>query len=240
MEPRIVAENQWIIAVDKPAGLIAHRDGRNDEPSLSEWLGTVRPELIGVGGAWVSPQGESIVLNGLAHRLDRTTSGIVLVAKTQEAFEYVKAEFKARRLDKTYHTILFGHRERDAGEIVAEIMRSKSLPKRWTARPCAPDDPRAAITGWRMLERLEIRGEPVSYIEAKPQTGRTHQLRVHFSATGNPIVGDSLYGTSESILGFARPMLHAYRVSLYLPDGEAVSYAAQLPEDFVAAIGQTP
>ena len=231
----IIAENEWLFAVDKPAGLIAHSDGRTEEPSLAEWLIKRYPYLAEVGEPWVSPQGVAYPVAGMVHRLDRTTSGIMLVAKTQDVYKYLKGEFKARRVEKKYRALLYGHIPRDEGEIVAEIMRSSTAPKRWYARPCLESDPRAAITRWTMLARLTDpdSGEPASYIEASPKTGRTHQLRVHFAAVGNPIVADHLYAPERpALFGFTRPALHAYRISLYLPDGKAVSYVSPLPSDF--------
>src|SRR6185503_15733750 len=105
--PRIIAENQWLIALEKPAGLIAHSDGRTDEPSLAGWLIEKYPELSEVG-VWVSPQGNAYPLGGLVHRLDRTTSGIMLAAKNTEAFSYLKNEFKEKRVEKLYRAYVYG------------------------------------------------------------------------------------------------------------------------------------
>lgn len=247
LEPHIIAENEWLIAIDKPAGLIVHRDGRTDEPSLADWIGENFSALRGVGGAWVSPQGESVPLNGLVHRLDRTTSGVVLAAKNQDVFEYLKSEFKERRVEKKYQAWVYvspkpaqglmpGAKRlgseflEEEGTIVAEIMRSSEKPRRWYARACGADDPRAAITHWRVLERRA----GATLLEIIPKTGRTHQIRVHLASIGHPIVADHLYSPDRtSIFGFNRPALHAVSIAVTLPSGERVEYSAPLPSDFL-------
>jgi 23S rRNA pseudouridine1911/1915/1917 synthase len=224
MEPRIIAENEWLIAIDKPAGLIVHSDGRTEESTLVDWLVARWPALVDVGEPWLSPQGESIARPGIVHRLDRTTSGVMLIAKTQDAWEYLRAEFKARRVEKKYLALVHGALEGE-GRISAEIDKG-GTPKKWFAKDCPPDSKRAAITDWKSLE---VR-ENVTLVEAKPRTGRTHQLRVHFAHIGHPIVGDHLYGAGLSD-GFERVMLHACSISVNLPEGSA-EYSAPTPIEF--------
>ncbi len=234
MTPRVlvVAESLHLLAIAKPAGLIVHRDGRNEESSLCEWVGENYPALRGVGGAWVSPQGEAIPLNGVVHRLDKQTSGVVLVAKDDATFAELKAEFKARRVQKTYLAYVHGHIA-GSGEIVAEIARTSEAPKRWFAKPCAKDNPRAAITEWRLVKHLSAEnGEPVSLIEVHPKTGRTHQIRVHLASIGYPIIADALYGSGEQLLGLGRLALHALRIELTV-HGEHLVFEAPPPEDFL-------
>jgi len=229
-EPVILKETETVLVIDKPSGLIVHSDGRTKEPSLAEWLARTRPELQDVGEPWVSPQGERVAVSGIVHRLDRTTSGIVLVAKTNEAFAELKAAFKARRVRKIYRAVVYGHIAAQ-GKIVAEIMRSTEAPRHWYARPCDERDIRAAITEWRLLHKIEGE-EPASYIEVEPKTGRTHQIRVHLASIGHPIVADHLYAREHApILGFTRPALHAYSVTFSL-DGVEHTFTAPLPPDF--------
>jgi 23S rRNA pseudouridine1911/1915/1917 synthase len=227
--PRVVAENEWLVVFDKPAGLISHRDGRTMEPSVAEWLGEAYPHMQGVGGSWVSPQGEAVPLNGLLHRLDRTTSGIMLAAKNESSFMFFKNEFKERRVQKRYIAIVEGVLPQNEGRVVAEIARSSEKPKRWYARPCAETDPRAAITEWRVLERIGSE----TIVEVFPKTGRTHQIRVHFSSIGHPLLGDALYG--GSIEKRHTPALHAASISLVMPQGTKETYEAEPPESFFSA-----
>jgi len=153
----------------------------------------------------------------------------MIVAKTQDAWEYLRAEFKARRVGKTYRALVHGVMDEDSGRIVAEIDKG-GTPKKWFAKDTDESDIRAAITDWKVLERRE----DVTYIEAMPKTGRTHQLRVHFAHIGHPILGDHLYAEGKPDLGFGRVMLHAHSISLALPSGERVTYIAPLSHDFKA------
>lgn len=240
--PNVIAEEEDVLAVDKPAGLIVHNDGRTEEPTLAEWLIEKYPAQKDVGEPWVSPQGRRIAVAGIVHRLDRTTSGVVLVAKNDAMFAYLRNEFKMRRVEKTYRAFVYGHMEKDEGRIVAEIMRSRQLadglPRRWFARICDKTDKRAAVTEWRILQRFSDEGEPVSYLELQPKTGRTHQIRVHLASIGHPIVSDHLYAQGRPrLLGFSRPALHAHTISIVL-SGERKTFTATMPDDFVSALSR--
>ncbi len=229
----MLTESEYCIVVNKPAGLIVHSDGRTEESSVAEWVLEKWPQLKDVGERWLSPQGETILRPGLVQRLDRTTSGVMIIAKTQSAWEYFRAEFKARRVDKVYRAFVYGNLAEEKGRIVAEIKRTTEVPRRWQARDCAEDDRRAAITDWWVLKN----GTEAAFIEARPKTGRTHQIRVHTAHIGHPIVADHLYASDRKpILNFNRPALHAYEIKFMLPDGKRVSYAAPMPEDFEHAL----
>jgi 23S rRNA pseudouridine1911/1915/1917 synthase len=231
-KPTVLAENEWLIAVNKPAGLICHSDGRTKELSLADWLVARFPYLADVGEPWISPQGETIIRPGMVHRLDRTTSGVMLIAKTAESFEFLKAEFKARRVAKLYRAIVHGAMEAH-GEVVLEIVRTKTVPRRWMAET-AKKPHRAAITEWTAIRSGSVDGAVVTFVNLEPRTGRTHQLRVHMSAIGHAIVGDVVYGPSLDTLGAERPLLHAHAVRLVLPDGNAASYSAPEPSDMTS------
>ncbi len=234
--PVVIAETSDALVLNKPAGLIVHSDGRTVEPSVAEWVAEKYPALASVGEPWVSPQGESVRVCGVVHRLDRTTSGVLLVAKTPEMFSYLKGEFKARRVEKTYHALVYGNVEGESGRIVAEIARTGTVPKRWYAKPREENHTRAAITDWRVLKRLGAGDEQATYLELSPKTGRTHQLRVHLSSIGHPIVGDHLYAPDKpALFGFTRPALHAYSITLTL-DGSREMFTAPLPHDFENAL----
>ncbi len=227
--PTIIAETGDLLVLNKPAGLIVHSDGRTAEPSVADWILEKYPKLVDVGESWTSPQGEVIPLCGIVHRLDRGTSGVLLVAKTNEMYAYLKTEFKERRVEKVYRAFVYGQMEQAEGRIVAEIARTSEPPKKWYAKPCDESDIRAAITDWKLLENLP---EDAAYIEVHPRTGRTHQIRVHLASIGHPIVADHLYAEGKAhILGFQRPALHAYSISVVL-DGKKATFIAPLPPDF--------
>jgi RluA family pseudouridine synthase len=231
--PTIIAEHEWFIVIDKPAGLIVHSDGRTHEPSVADWILEHFPSLKKVGEPWLSPQGVWYPRPGLVHRLDRTTSGVMIIAKTQEAYEYLKKEFKERRVVKTYRAIVYGHVANDEGEIVVEIVRTSDVPRRWEARP-ARSAGRAAITRYRVLMRRVFEGEPITDLEVTPITGRTHQIRVHLASIGHPVVSDHLYAPERpQLMGFTSPALHAHALSLVSPTGEHVRYVANLPADML-------
>ena len=225
--PRIIFEDSDFLIIDKPAGLIVHSDGRTKEPSVADWIIERYPQLKDVGEPWLSPQGETVLRPGLVQRLDRTTSGVMIVAKTTEMYTYLKREFKERSIDKQYRAYVYGHMETAEGRIVAEIMRSSPPPKKWYARVCEESDMRAAITEWKVLDRGRDAGGAYSYLDVRPQTGRTHQIRVHMASIGHPIVSDHLYAPGhKQLLGFTRPALHAYRISFTLLNREKATYVA--------------
>jgi len=254
--PRIISESDELLVVDKPAGLIVHSDGRTEETSVADWILQDYPALKDVGEPWISPQGEKIVLPGIVHRLDRTTSGVMLIAKTNEMYRYLKREFKARRIEKTYLAWVYGHMQEREGIIIAEIIRTSGAPKQWTVKPTTGDNgrapseevwstttglsaavrtyKRAAVTKWKVLKETkdEQSGEPISLLEIKPLTGRTHQIRVHLSSIGHPIIADHLYAPDRApLLNFQRPALHAYTISFSL-GGERKTFLAPPPADF--------
>lgn len=238
----ILYEDADVVVINKPAGLIMHSDGRTQEPSVAEWMLKQYPQSAAVGEPWVSPRGETIARPGIVHRLDRGTSGAVVLAKTQEAYAYLKEQFQSRTADKAYRALVYGHPAEQQGSIEAEIVRIRSTPPRWgVARAGESRTQRAAITLWNVLERKvdSESGEKVAYLEARPKTGRTHQIRVHLKHLGYPVICDPLYAVGRPcILGFARPALHAYSLILNLPSGERRTFEAPLPADFTQALGR--
>lgn len=238
MSPTIVFEDEDVLVINKPAGLIVHSDGRTAEPSVADWVVSHYPNMAGVGEPWMSPQGEVIDRPGIVHRLDRTTSGVMIIAKTQAAYEFLKAQFQDRTTEKVYRAFVYGSPKKDAGTIEAEIARVRSTPPRWSATlKGVVNKKRAAVTDWRVLKRgVTPDGEPVSVIEARPKTGRTHQIRVHLKALGYPIICDPLYApTKRCLLGLGRVALHAAELTINLPSGERRTFVAPVPEDMAAA-----
>lgn len=240
MEIPIIYEDTDVCVVSKPSGLIVHPDGRTEEPTLADWVLARYSETGAVGEPWVSPQGETVLRPGIVHRLDRTTSGVMIIAKTPSAYEHLKKQFQAKTVRKEYRAFVYGQPKEDSGIIEAEIVRIRSAPPRWGVQRSGEEKKhRAAITEWHVLARKECQ-EPrlltstsVAYLALFPKTGRTHQLRVHLKHLGHPIICDPLYATGKPcLLGFTRTALHAFRLTLVLPSGEARTFEASLPEDF--------
>ncbi|MEX0652236.1 MAG: RluA family pseudouridine synthase [Candidatus Paceibacterota bacterium] len=239
MDIPILYEDNDVVVINKPAGLIVHYDGRNEEPSVVDWVLEKYPEVAGVGEDWKSPQDEIVPRPGIVHRLDRTTSGVMILVKTQEAHTCIKEQFKSREVRKSYVALVYGHPKADKGTIDAEIGRTKKKPRKWTALPGKGGTLRSAVTDWRVLDRKTDAktGETVTYVCASPKTGRTHQIRVHLKAIHHPIVCDHIYAPKRPCLfEFNRPALHAQSVSFTLPNGERKTLEAPLPEDFTRAL----
>lgn len=242
MDVPILYQDESIVVVDKPAGLIVHSDGRTVEPSVAEWMLSAYPEAATVGESWTSPQGEVISRPGIVHRLDRETSGVMILAKTQEAYELLKKQFQERTTEKMYRAFVYGHPAEEQGVVEAEIVRIRSTPPRWgVAREGESKMHRAAVTAWKVLMRGadSATGEKVAYLDVAPKTGRTHQIRVHLKYLNHPVVCDPLYAKGRPpLFGFSRTALHAFSITITLPSSERRMFEAPLPTDFSEAIAR--
>ncbi len=225
----ILFENEDILAINKPAGIIVHGDGRTKEDSVSGWLVEKFPEAKGVGEMIRLEGGDIIDRSGVVHRLDRDTSGVLLLAKTQKGFEHLKNLFLKRKINKTYYAFVYGNMKEDHGTLSMPIGKSPSDFRKYSAGRGATGEMRDAVTYFRVLKR----GKEFSLIEAKPKTGRTHQIRVHFQSLQRPVVCDKLYASSKPpMLGFKRLALHAKEVTFKDEDGVEHTIKADFPEDF--------
>ena len=233
MNPTILYEDNDILAINKPAGLVVHSDGKTNEPNLVDWLLSKYPDIKNVGEPGRNAKGEQVLRSGIVHRLDRDTSGVMLVAKTQEAFESLKSQFQNHEIQKTYHAFLLGELKTDKGTIDRPIGRSSRDFRMWSAQRGARGELREAITDYKVLNR----SNGYTFVEVSPKTGRTHQIRVHFKAINYPLVGDPLYApTKENKLGFGRTALHSYQAVFCGVDGENHTVVAPYPEDFCSAL----
>jgi len=233
MDIHILYEDDALLLVHKPSGIAVHEDGRKAGPFLTDWVRAQRPEIVGVGETMRLQNGTIIERPGIVHRIDAETSGILLIAKTQEAFEHLKAQFQARTIQKEYRAFVVGKITKPFGTIDMPIGRSKKDFRRWSAGKDAGGTMRTAVTRFTVLRATQ----EATYLSLEPKTGRTHQLRVHAKAIGHPIVCDTRYNTKpESMLGFTRLALHAYGITFVHPTtGAAMACEAPLPEDFVRA-----
>ena len=225
----VLFEDETLLVLNKPPGLVVHPAAGHEEHTLvNALLHHCEGQLSGIGG---------VARPGIVHRLDKDTSGCLVVAKSDETHLALSIQFATRKVEKIYHAVLCGELPRDRGEIRAAIARHPSHRKRM-----AVDDSlgREARTGYQVLERL--RG--ATLVEAVLHTGRTHQIRVHFQFLGFPLVGDATYGNRQNqrlaeLTNYAAPrqMLHACRLAFIHPrTGKRMSFEAPRPEDFQDAL----
>lgn len=229
----ILFEDTEVLVVNKPAGLVVHSDGKTVEPTLTDWVLENYPETKGVGEPTKLSNGEMIDRPGIVHRLDRETSGVLVVAKNQKSFEFLKKQFQEREMEKTYRAFVHGEVKNDSGIIDRPIARSTGDFRKWTAERGRRGEEREAVTEYKVLARHE----GFSFLDVHPKTGRTHQIRVHLKAINHPVVCDKLYAAKrDCALGFTRLALHAFSLKLKLPTGKELIVEATYPEDFQHAI----
>ena len=215
----IVYEDDDLLVVDKPAGLTVHPAPGHPSHTLVNALLALRPNLSGIGG---------VQRPGIVHRLDKDTSGLMLVAKRDAAHQSLAAQLQARRVHKRYLALVWGCPRPESGTVDAPIARHPADRKRMAL----VQGGRASVTHYAVLERFP----EASLVEARPVTGRTHQIRVHMASLGCPLVGDALYGPRKTTL-VSRHFLHAASLAFRLPStGETVEVSAPLPPDLQAAL----
>ena len=235
----ILFENQDILILNKPAGIMVHGDGKSAEQTLVDYVLEKYPTIKGVGDP-ATFDGEPIERSGVVHRLDKETSGVIMFAKTQASFEYLKQQFKDRQVQKEYHAFVWGHFKEEKGFVDEPIGRNKNDFRKWTAGRGMRGETREAYTNWEVMQSFEDeKKEKFSLMKLFPKTGRTHQLRVHMKYLQRPIVSDHTYAPSfPDALGFGRVALHAKKVSLLGLSGESIGIEAPYPADFAAALAR--
>jgi len=223
----IIYEDKNILVVNKSAGISVHPDENHKTGTLIQEILKTHPEIKNVGDPAVSEASDQM-RPGIVHRLDKDTSGVLIIAKTQPAFEYLKNKFQERKVKKTYLALVVGNIKNKEGVIDLPIGRSKKSPLRRLASPKARGKLREAVTEYKVLEKFR----DYTFLETYPQTGRTHQIRVHFKAIGHPIVCDKLYTKNlKCPFGLSRHFLHANAIELTLPDASRSRFEADLPDD---------
>jgi 23S rRNA pseudouridine1911/1915/1917 synthase len=216
-EPRLVHADEWLAVIDKPAGLIVHAAPGQAGPTLVDVLG----DLLAGGADPVRP--------GIVHRLDKDTSGLMIVARTDEAHRLLAAQIKGREVRRTYLALIEGHPRSRTGVIDAPLGRDYRAPER---RAVGGRAAREARTRFTVLELLK----EDSLVEARLETGRTHQIRAHFAAIGHPLAGDPRYGHAGR-LGLSRQFLHSARLGFRHPlTGEELEFESGLPPDLRRAL----
>jgi 23S rRNA pseudouridine1911/1915/1917 synthase len=216
----IIYEDADLLVIDKPAGLVVHPAPGHAAGTLVNAVLAHAPEV---------ETGDDVTRPGIVHRLDKDTSGLLVVAKNERSLRFLSNQFKERTTEKVYVALLHGHLSPAQGEIDAPIGRDP----RYRQRMAIVASGRAARTGYRVLRYVG----PYTLVEVQLHTGRTHQIRVHCSAIGHAVVGDPVYGPRQSPPGLTRQFLHATRLRLRLPStNEQREFSAPLPSDLAAML----
>lgn len=226
----ILFEDKSLLVLNKPPGIVVHPAAGHEGGTLvNALLHHCKGSLSGIGG---------VARPGIVHRLDKETSGCLVVAKNDETHLALSEQFAGRTVQKFYDALLIGVLPQDSGEIIADIARHPIHRKRMAVHP--DGDGRAAHTSFRVLKRLPH----ATHVEAEIHTGRTHQIRVHFQHLGHPVIGDETYGEKQNkrfagLTGYTAPrvLLHAHKLSFIHPrTKKTVNFEAPLPKDFKAAL----
>jgi len=223
VEVSVLHADDHIIVIDKQAGLVVHPGAGNDAGTLVNGLLAVFPEIADVGEAHRP---------GIVHRLDAGSTGLLVVARTQQAYEGLVPQFADHSATRMYRALVWGHPTALHGVIDAPIGRSRRDP----LKMAVVADGRDSRTEYQVIQRYS---EPVdcSLLECSLETGRTHQIRVHLSSIGHPLIGDPWYGQRRPTLGMERPFLHAAQLEFDHPgSGERVSFLSGLADDLQAML----
>ena len=209
----VVFEDEHLIVIDKPAGMTVHPAPGNEDCTLANAVLAHAPDIEGIGGE---------KRPGIVHRLDKDTSGLIVVVKNERTHANLSEQFKSREVGKVYLALVAGHPSPPEADIDAPIGRHPHDRQRMavvsTGRP--------AITRYRVVTSYSRS----TLVEARPRTGRTHQIRVHLASVGHPVVGDTTYGRPAE--GLSRQFLHAFRLAFVHPaSGETIRFTAELPND---------
>ncbi|MEK7464495.1 MAG: RluA family pseudouridine synthase [Patescibacteria group bacterium] len=217
----IIYEDKDFIAVNKPAGLLVHPTKFSEDRALTDELLEKYPEIKDVGDDPLRP--------GIVHRLDKDTTGVVLVARNAHSFGYLKGLFHKHEIDKSYLALVMGSLEGN-GVVDKPIgLRSGTTRRSVNAKDMKMIKP--AVTKWYAMERFIKDNQVFTLVRLIPETGRTHQLRVHMAYIHKPVVGDPLYGPKKSPLSFYRQALHADSVEFTKEDGKRLKLGVDMSKD---------
>lgn len=248
-QPEIIYQDKDVIAVNKPAGLLVHKTAVSKEPTLVDWLLGKFPEIKTVGDpstaakAGQASSGQANERPGIVHRLDKETSGVIVVARNQKAFDYLKKLFQTRQIKKTYLALVWGTIKYKSGVIEKPLGLKTGSIKR-TTRVEGAKMVKEATTVYKVIKYVtlrppQMRGKQAqdnkvaeaTLLEVQPLTGRTHQIRVHLASIGHPVVGDTLYSKRPVPPEIGRMFLHAESIELTLPNGSRIKITADLPPE---------
>ncbi|TRZ65078.1 MAG: RluA family pseudouridine synthase [Spirochaetia bacterium] len=234
-EPFVIYKDKNFLAVYKPAGLLVHPAGslkletqNLKQAALTDWLLENYPEVKNVGD-------EPEIRPGIVHRLDKDVSGIMLIARNQKYFEYLKNLFQTRQIKKNYLALVYGEVKSKTGTIDKPISIKTGTIKRtvWQGK-----NEKEAVTEYEVIKYYQHESDSnqhesatFSLLKVSPKTGRTHQIRIHLASIGHPIIGDSLYGKKTNPFGLKRIFLHAESLEFSPAEGERIKLEAELPDE---------
>lgn len=230
----VIYEDEHLVVVDKPAGMVVHPAAGNPDGTLvNALLHHCRGQLSGIGG---------IARPGIVHRIDKDTSGLLVVAKSDQAHEGLARQFADHSLERAYLAVCAGHPNPPSGTLETRIGRSDRDRKKMAVLPADSPRGKRAVTHYRTLERLDN----AALIECRLETGRTHQVRVHLASIGHALIGDPVYGRMPAAirpvcraLAFQRQALHAARLGFVHPvSGNRLSFFSEIPDDMRELIDQ--
>ncbi|MFH0890623.1 MAG: RNA pseudouridine synthase [Candidatus Liptonbacteria bacterium] len=222
-EPSIIYQDENIVAANKPAGLLVHGlSGKDMGPTLAEWVVRKYPETKEVGD---DPQNRP----GVVHRLDKETSGIIILARNQKYFSYLKSLFQNHKMEKKYLAWVYGVPKDKKIRINIPIgIRSGSVHRSVHSGKMSKE----AVTDYSVKECKEYNGRKICLVEVFPKTGRTHQIRVHLASIGHPVVGDAIYGGKMGRDDSGGMRLHAYSLEFEIQPGRKILLEAEPPKSF--------
>lgn len=241
MEPNLIFENEDVVVIEKPAGMVANDAESVRGETVQQWFGGKYKIGLPDGkttedNSWGTS--EFLEKGGIVHRLDKDTSGVMILAKNESAYTFLKKQFLERKTEKKYMALVHGGFRDESGEVAKPLMRHPRDRQRFTV---GGDPVRTAITEWRVVQKYTKNKEPYSLLELFPHTGRTHQLRVHMQYLHHPIVADPIYGFAkrweEDLTWCPRLFLHAQSLKLELPGGEERVFESKLPSELQEALG---
>jgi 23S rRNA pseudouridine1911/1915/1917 synthase len=221
----ILYEDRGVLVINKPQGLVVH-------PGCGNFTGTLANALVHYCGSLAGEFGGEPLRPGIVHRLDKDTSGVIIVAKNPVIHEFLSSCFKSRTTEKVYAAIVAGAPARAEGVIRTRLARDTRDRKKFAV---------SGMTGKQAVTRYRVEASAGGYslVRLMPKTGRTHQLRVHMAHLGCPILGDPIYGKKDQGFPQATLMLHAYSLAIPVtPGGEAKTFLAPLPERFTDILGK--
>jgi len=229
----IMFEDDDVIVINKSAGIVVHPAEGNETGTLVNALINHYPKIIEA----IYDEGSEVsqVRPGIVHRLDKETSGVMIVAKNKNALNFLSNEIQSRKVDKYYQAICFDNLPKRSGEIKNKVIRHPKERKQMTISK--NEKGKEAITKYKVLNSYKFNGQNISLVEFQILTGRTHQIRVQAKSLNSPVLGDKIYNinTSNSIsndLNINRPLLHSHLLKIRIPSGEIKEFTTEKPADF--------